>query len=459
MEGGKFMRILIYNWARLDETNTCGGVSVYTRNIVSSLLKDEKYDIYFLNSGFSYTLDGKLKIKKSQNLFGEKVCSYEIFNSPVIAPVQQSIKNTKKYLQDQTLYNLIKAWMKNIGPFDVIHFQNLEGLSLSVLRLKEDFPNTKFIYSVHNYFPLCTAVNLWNIDHNCEYGNFSNCEHCFCRRRYRSAKLLRIFGNFRLLEGSTYYLSKYYPDEDSPNLYEQFYSENKKFINQYIDQILAVSERVKAILVRNGYDEDKIQTSYIGTKVAENQVSPNISIECSDPFKIIYMGYMLNFKGYHFFINALKKIPLDMAKNIHVTICARHSKVFQKMELDDLEHIKDHFYKIDLFNGYDATSQREYLQGQHLGVVPVLWEDNLPQVLIEQIAYGVPVLCSDLGGGKEIVNNPDFVFEAGNEQDFINKFCSIYSNRAKLSTFWEKVKKLTTLDEHIHSLDAIYCSK
>ena len=28
-----------------------------------------------------------------------------------------------------------------------------------------------------------------------------------------------------------------------------------------------------------------------------------------------------------------------------------------------------------------------------LSIVPVLWEDNLPQIAIESIAYGVPVLA------------------------------------------------------------------
>jgi glycosyltransferase involved in cell wall biosynthesis len=274
-----------------------------------------------------------------------------------------------------------------------------------------------------------------------------------------SAKLLRIFGNFRLLEGSTYYLSKYCPDKDDPNLYEQFYSENKNFINQYIDQILAVSERVKTILVKNGYDEGKIQTSYIGTRVAENVIKARFEARKSDTFNVIYMGYMQSYKGYHFFINCLEKIPLNMAKKIHVTICAKYSKVFQKKELEKINQIKKRFFKIDLLNGYNSSNQKDILQNQHLGIVPVLWEDNLPQVLVEQIAYGVPVMCSDLGGGMEIVNNPDFIFKAGNMQNFIDKFQNIFANRSKLNDFWNTVRALTTLKEHISFLKTVYSEK
>lgn len=450
------MRILIYNWARLDETNTCGGVSVYTRNLVSGLLVSGNYEIYFLNSGLTYTIDGHLSINPSENVFGEKVKSYEIFNSPVIAPVQQSIKNTEYYLTDKTLYVLIKNWMQLIGGFDIIHFQNLEGLSLKVLDLKKDYPNTKFIYSLHNYFPLCTAVNLWNINKSCDCSDFNRCKTCFYRRRYFSTKLTRIFNHSRLIEGITWHLSNHFPDKGDATLYRLFFERNRQMINENIDILLSVSERVRDIFIQKGYNSNKITTSYIGTKVADNQLMRNTSDVQNSPFNIIYMGYMLNFKGYYFFIDALKKMPLDISKNIHVTICAGHSWRFNHKEISVLRKLKRRFFDITLINGYTPATQSQYLKNQHLGIVPVLWEDNLPQVLIEQIAYGVPVLCSDLGGGKEIVNNPIFTFKAGNIDDFIKKFVNIYSDRNKLQNFWLSVKKLTTLEEHTKFLNKIY---
>ena len=48
-----------------------------------------------------------------------------------------------------------------------------------------------------------------------------------------------------------------------------------------------------------------------------------------------------------------------------------------------------------------------------VGLVPVMWEDNLPQVAIEMHARHVPLLTSDLGGAQELANFPEMVFKAG----------------------------------------------
>ena len=89
--------------------------------------------------------------------------------------------------------------------------------------------------------------------------------------------------------------------------------------------------------------------------------------------------------------------------------------------------------------------------------MPVLWEDNLPQVAMEQIAYGVPILCSNLGGASELSdNNPDFIFNAGDISDFLTKLKNIINKRYLLKKFWETVKPLTTMEQHVDFLRKIY---
>ena len=51
-------------------------------------------------------------------------------------------------------------------------------------------------------------------------------------------------------------------------------------------------------------------------------------------------------------------------------------------------------------NGYAKSEQGRLLGEIDLGVIPSLWEDNLPQVAIEYIASGIPIVASDAGGTK-----------------------------------------------------------
>ena len=87
-----------------------------------------------------------------------------------------------------------------------------------------------------------------------------------------------------------------------------------------------------------------------------------------------------------------------------------------------------------------------------LGIVPVIWEDNLAQVAIEFAAYGVPVLTSNLGGAQELSRCEDFRFEAGNTKDLIAKLEKIVNDSGLPDKYFAEAMKLVTVKEHIDAL-------
>ena len=460
------MKLLFYNWDRIDGT-VGGGVNVYQRNLFNYLLKNTQHEIYVINSGFTYTRDHdkKATLIKIDNKISDKIQTFEIINSPVIAPAQQSIKNLRYYIEDMKLYGIFKDFIKEHGEFDVIHFNNLEGLSINVLKLKEEFPRTKFIFSLHNYFLICSKVSLWQTpksgaNRNCIKQSCAECADCYKKinygveifsRRYFE-KVKKIKGVGRLLKLYT----RLSPDSDNVDLYREFEAKNLEYVNKYCDAILAVSNRVKEIFVAHGFDENKVKLSYIGTDVANIQTNTNCADINSNPFKIIFLGYMNEEKGFFFLQEALRQMPDELAKNIVLTVAAKYTPR-NIMDIMKLNKLKPKFKDIILQNGYKRDEQKQLLQGQHLGMVPVMWEDNLPQTAMEQIAYGVPILCSNLGGASELhSHNPDFTFEAGNVEDFLQKFENIINNRNLLQTYWDSVKPLTTMKEHVKFLEQVY---
>ena len=419
--------------------------------------------MYFLSSGHNYRENiNEIKIVSVDNNISRELKTFDMVNSPVLAPVQQSIKNTKAYLEDTTIYLLLKKFIEAVGGFDVIHFNNLEGLSLSVLKLKEDFPQTKFVYSLHNYFPLCTQVTLWqtrpnSIGHICTKKDYSECANCYPKINYDAERLARKYKQFREFSAFKGIYSQHFPDSDDPKIYREFEERNIFYINKYIDINLAVSERVKDIFSARGLNEKKIVVSYIGTDVAEIQRNDNCADINSDPFKIIYMGYMNFKKGFYFFLQSLYNMPSEAAKNIVVTFATKYHPEYNKREVAAIENLKTKFRDVILLDGYKREEFESLLRDQNLGVVPVLWEDNLPQVAIEQIAYGVPIICSDLGGASELHSrNPDFTFKAGDLNDFVKKLENILNNRNLLKEYWSTVMPLMTMEKHVKFLESIY---
>lgn len=67
----------------------------------------------------------------------------------------------KDIMEDTKCKDVFNKFVEEHGPFDVIHFQTLEGISPNVLSLKEKYPNTKFLHSIHDYGLFSPNVKFW----------------------------------------------------------------------------------------------------------------------------------------------------------------------------------------------------------------------------------------------------------------------------------------------------------
>lgn len=472
-------KILVYNWIPFDEKEgKGGGVTVYTKNLIEYLSKDPAFEVYFLSSGRAYdSLTDDIYIEKTTNIYEGNCHSYQIVNSPVLSSGHLSFPYPEDMQQDRKLKRIVKKFLIEIEGVDIFHFQNLEGLSLSVLELKNDFPNMRFIYSMHNYYPFCPQVMLWQQNkYACVEKDCGRCcvecvpldvfkekviynqQIVFDREHGREISEEKIEQQKKLektyaLKATNRSLSNI-EINNLQDIFGNYRKNNVAYINKYIDVVLAVSKRVADISLEFGIEKEKIQVSYIGTKVAEKQTfSPaNPHIEHS-VFTICYMGYMRYNKGFYFLLDALEQIPTILAKQINVVLA---TKIENQKVKERIRRLKEKFAGFQNYSGYTHDDMKKILKGVNLGIVCPLWEDNLPQIAIEMKAQGIPVLCSNKGGAQELTKSKDFVFEAGSIDDFIVKLTNIVNHKVSLNSYYEKSMKLVTMDDHVKELKSIY---
>ena len=134
-------RVLLYNWTPLEQYRFGGGVAVYVRNLMQYAAENnDKNDVefVFLSSGFYYDSSrAGVYIRKEPDFMLYE--NYTIVNSPIIAPLAFSISTIERTMSDHTLIKEIDDFIGIHGPFDVVHFQSFEGISSSVLKLKEKY--------------------------------------------------------------------------------------------------------------------------------------------------------------------------------------------------------------------------------------------------------------------------------------------------------------------------------
>jgi len=467
------MRILHYYWTQYDDMEKPGGgVRVYLNNIVS--IQKKEHEIYVLNSGIDYDFSGKCHIEYLKTNDGIK--QFSVFNSPMIAPSKCSFNNQDVYLNNKELTTVIKKFLGEQGHFDVIHFHSLEGLTLDVLTLKELFPKTKFVLSLHNYYPFCPQVNLWKndivscVNYNCG----QDCLTCIpnlpngkmVKLSYLFSNYLKTVGLHRQSEKFTKLAKSVYnkfktrsliSEETNTKLkgyiFKNFRVKNVEYINRYFDKVVCVSKRVKEIAINMGVEADKCEVIYIGTKFAENQLCKVKYPMNNNSLRIIYMGYMRRDKGFYFFVDALEAMKEEIASKIEIVIAAR----FDDRELvERCKTLRNKFKEVVMYDGYTHTQIPEIIKGVNLGVVPVMWEDNLPQVSMELKSMGIPVLASNKGGASELTLSDAFRFIAGDVEDFSNKIKNILDKKTALDEYYEKHFILKTMVKHCEEVDRIY---
>ncbi len=468
------MKILYYNWIQFDNPqNIGGGVNVYQNNLIDYLTKHSNNEIYFLSSGYFYNaLKNTPYIRKTKNCFSPACQSFEIINSPIMAPAAIIHTNINIYTNDTISYNIFDKFIQKYGPFDVIHFNNLEGISINVLKLKEKYPLTKFIVSIHNYQPICSLVQYFQNHNKCICENFNNgteCPKCFEGKNNKKIYCHRCKAFYQYLFPKCKFISFILTTISKPfrfrykkyininplqktEYYQQYRQHNIEYLNKYTDIILAVSERVRQIMISHGIIEKKIKTSYIGTKIAE-KACYHSSAPQNKIFTIAYLGYARIDKGFFFLIDALKQLDKDIAKKVNIVLAVK--------DLNYEQYSKElqNFNNITIYNGYTHTELPSILKNVNLGIVPVLWEDNLPQVAIEMVALGVPILCSSLGGANELCKCDKFIFKGGDTTDFLKKLKTLEQNKNLLDLYWRNHRPLTTMQAHTQELMSLYNQK
>lgn len=456
-------KILIYNWAPF-YSNEGGGVSVYCRNLIDLISKySPNTQIYFLSSGYAYdTSKANIFIRRLFDEWGKwtpNIYQFEVVNSPVPACQRHLYKNPLVALKNEGLKETIRSFISSHGKFDVIHFQNIEGLSLDVFDLKEEFKDTKFIFSLHNYIPICLTGSYYQRHTHKICSPDHSSEDCLkCSRVDIWPRIAdNIFKRSSSLLGAK--------NQDWYNIVQiaeleknvlrkdilKFSKTATEKLNRNCDFILSPSNRTREIAIANGFLPEKIFTSYIGTKVASEQLKHSNKKHNKESFKLLYLGSIIGYeeKGYKFLLEALSKLDIKYASKIDLVLTAKDDPTIIKNSLKN-------FKSLTIKNGYSHADLPDLCSECDLSIIPVVWEDNLPQIAIESVAYGVPLLASDAGGASELCGNPLFKFKSGDIKDFLNRLIYFLENPEKLNLFWESHSGIVTLEQHWSDLNNYY---
>jgi glycosyltransferase involved in cell wall biosynthesis len=174
------------------------------------------------------------------------------------------------------------------------------------------------------------------------------------------------------------------------------------------------------------------------------------------PLKLAFLGVANNkSKGLDFLMCALEQCSDVILSKVNMVIAAKwiYKNPRNRRRLSAL---RSKLSGLTVRDGYSHNELGELLADVDLGVVPHLWEDCYPQVAVEFVCNGVPIIISNLGGAREVSSNPEFEFDTGSHTDLIKLIEKFANDKQKLLSFWSKEPAIYSVDAHVDELLEYY---
>ena len=148
--------------------------------------------------------------------------------------------------------------------------------------------------------------------------------------------------------------------------------------------------KTKVIVIKNGFDFDGI--------ISKNESRQYLGID-DEGYTIVGIGSLVPQKGFSTFVNIARSV-VNKYPSIHFYLIGNGPLFDQLLNEISSASLEDNFIMLGLIPNI----------GQYLSAFDILCftsqgEEGLPNVLLEAIASGLPVIAHDVGGVSEIVED------------------------------------------------------
>jgi glycosyltransferase involved in cell wall biosynthesis len=302
---------------------------------------------------------------------------------------------------------------------DIVHCHNIyHQLTPSIIRAakKRDVP---VVLTLHDYKPVCpvyTRLRNGQVCSACLDGPFSNVVKHRCAEGslgksailFAEASVQRFLGSYQMLDG-----------------------------------FIAPSRFMRDAMTRKRFPEKQVEVIYNGIDCSA--ISPTFD----DDGYALYLGRLSAEKG----IETLLRAHSDIADNVPLMV-AGTGPLESKLRAD--------FPKADYLGYLAGDALEDRIRNAAVIVVPSEWYENCPMSVLEAMAFGKPVIASDMGGIPELVVHDEtgLLFPAGDAgalRQCLTRLMSDPSLRRELGiAARRRAEAHFSLDQHNTSLLRLY---
>jgi glycosyltransferase involved in cell wall biosynthesis len=257
-----------------------------------------------------------------------------------------------------------------------------------------------------------------------------------------------------------------WPAALAPGLMDKYWETNISFADKIrqrqaflnsvlmgVNAVVSPSRFLRSMFVESGIPREKILYCRQGLSGASAQTAPPRRHSPRPEVHIGYVGQIASHKGVHVLLKAALKVPDDRLRVFVYGDTRAHPEYVRRLKSLIANDRRIRLAGLVL----PAELARVYSDLDAL-VVPSLWYENSPNVILEAQGHAVPVIASNLGGMAEMVR-PEadgLLFSPGDDDELARQLQRLVHNPELLEALSGAAPKVKTLDEEMNDLVDIY---
>ena len=359
-----------------------GGVEVYASELYEALRQSDQFEpILLARSGAPHTSNVLPHSGTAISSGGDDPNQYLFFTDLLDFDFLLQTNRRKLFCT-----RFFREFLQTYKP-DLIHFHHTLFLGLEfIVEARHTLPHAPIVYTLHEYVPIC---------HN-------------------HGQMVRTHTNEPCLEASPRRCHTCFPDV-SP----QAFFLRTRFISSHfaaVDQFIAPSRFLLERFVEWGIPREKILFEQYGRTFTAPPASRR---EGRATVRFGFFGRLSSFKGVTVLLEAVRLLIENGAGQsreggeqptpdvkfhvyVHGTGLDLASPDFRKQVQRLLDVTST---RVTFLGPYDTAQLPQLMEAVDWVVVPSTWWENSPLVIQEAFACRRPVICSDIGGMAENVND------------------------------------------------------
>lgn len=422
-----------------------GGLVKYSVDL-SEQLAENGNKVTFLYPGKMPFFDSqKCKFNKKKKPNYQFEC-FELINPlPVSLTFGNSIDVSKFYAYRQK--QEIRKFISEIDP-DVVHIHTIMGLPIQFLEVLEE-KNIRIVYTTHDYYGLCPKM-LSNSP--LEELQSSRCSYdcMMCRvgpsvpkikimqsHFYQKFKITKFFKFLRKKQRENYKIE----DENYRFTKKQAmerYELRKYYLNLFSKiNIFHFNSSVAKKVFRQYLPNVKGKIIPLVIKDLKKETKP---FKKEGTVKVGFLGGVERKKGFFLLKEVLNKLS---AEGIHFKVLCAGSNAGD--DFFEEGYVKN----LGIISGTDI---KKFYKQIDILIVPSIWHETFGLVVIEAMAGGIPVLCSNTVGAKDLIPS-NYIFEDKKELVHkLKKFLTSKDTREKAFNEFSNIYYDINFKKHVSAV-------